>query len=316
MAADENICPLCGSKKATKTKHPDFYGYFVKCPVCGRFALEETAQDLLESTYKDREHIVAGYLFEINNKKSRSTFEIREKQLIGIFQNEIVPKTFMQKLDKLLIYYYRKNDTFGKRLSFNQNTPPAIGYAKNCDEISNMIYALIEMGWFKKHSSNGQLLINFSITPEGLKRAESLITTNIDSKKVFVAMGFYTDLRDAHENAICPACKACGFDAFLINETEHNDDINYRIISEIKSSKFVIADLTYNNLGAYFEAGYAQGRGLAVIRTCKKEWFDGKDEKGESNHLHFDVSHYNFILWDSVEDLKEKLIDCIHATIL
>ena len=155
----------------------------------------------------------------------------------------------------------------------------------------------------------------FILNSKGHSRAEKLLSTNIDSKKVFVAMGFKPDLLDAMENAIKPACNDCGFSAYLISDKEHNNGITDEIIVAIKTSKFVITDFTYNNCGAYFEAGYAQGYGLEVIRCCKKEWFDGYDENGNKNRLHFDVSHYNFILWDNEEDLKNKLKNRIRAII-
>ena len=155
------------------------------------------------------------------------------------------------------------------------------------------------------------------LTYKGLCRAEELSITNTHSNNVFVAMGFKPDLLKAFEEAIKLACTECGYDAMLIIDKEHNDDITDKIIAEIKTSKFVITDFTYNNQGAYFEAGFAQGRGLPVIRTCKKEWFEEKDENGYlKNHLHFDINHYNFILWENHEDLKEKLINRIRATIL
>ncbi|MCL2164679.1 MAG: hypothetical protein FWH55_09880, partial [Oscillospiraceae bacterium] len=86
-------------------------------------------------------------------------------------------------------------------------------------------------------------------------------------------------------------------------------------IVAIKTSKFIIADFTYNNCGAYFEAGYAHGYGLAAIRCCKKQWFDGEDENGNKNKLHFDIQHYNVILWENEEDLKNRLRSRIRATI-
>jgi len=49
---------------------------------------------------------------------------------------------------------------------------------------------------------------------------------------------------------------------------------------------------------------------------CKKDWFDGVNKEGEPNHLHFDVDHYNFILWKDHEDLREQLRNRIGATIL
>ena len=115
---------------------------------------------------------------------------------------------------------------------------------------------------------------------------------------------------EACEKAIKPACRKCGFEARLISDKYHNNGITDEIMVEIKRSKFVIVDFTYNNSGAYFEAGYAQGLGRPIIRCCKKEWFDN-DESG----LHFDVKHYNTIMWETHEDLYEKLCNNIMANI-
>ena len=42
----------------------------------------------------------------------------------------------------------------------------------------------------------------------------------------------------------------------------------------IKQSKFVIADLTHDNNGAYWEAGYAEGIGIPVIYICERKKFE------------------------------------------
>jgi len=44
----------------------------------------------------------------------------------------------------------------------------------------------------------------------------------------------------------------------------YNNGIADEIMIESKRSKFVIVDFTYNNRGAYFEAGYAQGLGRPI----------------------------------------------------
>jgi nucleoside 2-deoxyribosyltransferase len=77
---------------------------------------------------------------------------------------------------------------------------------------------------------------------------------------------------------------------------------------EIKISKFIIADLTHNNAGAYWEAGFAEGIGKSVIYTCEKSVFENADTKP-----HFDVNHHLTIIWDkedpeeAVEELKAAI---------
>jgi hypothetical protein len=56
----------------------------------------------------------------------------------------------------------------------------------------------------------------------------------------------------------------------------------------------------------YFEAGYALGRGLKVIYTCREDQID---------EAHFDTRNYPHILWKDADELKKKLIDKIEVFI-
>jgi nucleoside 2-deoxyribosyltransferase len=109
------------------------------------------------------------------------------------------------------------------------------------------------------------------------------------------------------ENKECPFCKA---DANLVSDERHNNDISHKIISDIKQSKFVIADFTDQNNGVYFEAGYAMGESKEVIRLISKEQLDEKK-------LHFDTRQFHHIPWekDKWKELREDLINQIKATI-
>ncbi len=289
----------------------------VECPNCGCYNVSDIFKDQdkdVERLYFPYRHLISGLIRE-KNDLGLDLEMIKNDNIESLLNDPNIPKTISQKLDKILLYYYRGSDEFGSVFRVDKSTPYSIGFAHNYDEFKNMVLALIDIGLFTKHAQSFES-IYFTVSLEGLIRAEEISTTNKHSNKVFVAMGFKDDLLDAYKHAIQPACRACGFNAFIIMEKEHNGDITDRIISEIKTSKFVVTDFTYNNQGAYFEAGYAQGRGLEVIRTCKKEWFDGTDDKGVKNYLHFDINHYNFILWNNYEDLHEKLINRIRATIL
>jgi hypothetical protein len=55
----------------------------------------------------------------------------------------------------------------------------------------------------------------------------------------------------------------------------------------------------------YFEAGFAMGLDIDVVWCCKKDKLDT---------VHFDVNHYNIIVWETEQDLKDKLEKRIEAT--
>jgi hypothetical protein len=94
--------------------------------------------------------------------------------------------------------------------------------------------------------------------------------------------------------------------AFRVDKAQHNEDINDKIIAEMRRSKFMVSDFTGHRLGVYFEAGFMLGLGRGVIFTCKE---------GEIGQAHFDTSHRNHVIWKDAADLREKLKTRIQGTI-
>jgi len=65
-----------------------------------------------------------------------------------------------------------------------------------------------------------------------------------------------------------------------------------------------------NGAGAYWEAGFADGRGLPVIYTCRRaEWQKAK--------THFDTNHMATVLWDAdnLKPVGDELTAMIRATL-
>ncbi len=296
-------------------------GYYYNCPFCGKYIIEEDAQKLFSYRFERKRHLVAGYLHSTADESIKTPI-INGDNCTHYFDNGVVPKNAMEKLDKLLIYFYSQNDSLSATYSLKEYiSEPERFFALDQAELAIMLDELSRMGlisspvqFFGKHE-----IINigeFRLTTRGLARASEILSSPLLRKKVFVAMGFFDDLLLAKDNAIKPACRYCGFEADTVTQA-HNDDITDKIISEIKASSFVVCDFTHGNQGAYYEAGYARGLGLPVICCCNRDWFDAVDDKGvRKNKLHFDVEHINTIFWTTHEELREKLIDRIKATIV
>ena len=136
-------------------------------------------------------------------------------------------------------------------------------------------------------------------------------------------MWFGDEMTTIYDMAIHPAIEAAGYSPMRIDRTEHNNKIDDQIISEIRRSKFLIADFTSYEVttknddggsenhyiprgGVYYEAGFAKGLGKDVIWTCRKD---------QHEKLHFDIRQYNNILWESQGELKERLQVRIEATL-
>lgn len=127
------------------------------------------------------------------------------------------------------------------------------------------------------------------------------------SRKVFVAMWFNKETDACWSDGIEIAVrKDCDFKPKRIDKKEFNEKICEEIITEIRQSRFVVADCTGSRNGVYFEAGFAKGLGLPVIWTCRKS---------DKKKLPFNTRQYNYIFWKTPEELREKLALRIKATI-
>jgi len=89
-----------------------------------------------------------------------------------------------------------------------------------------------------------------------------------------------------------PAALRAGFTLRPLNALPEAGLIDNQIRAAIRSARFVVADLTHDNNGAYFEAGFAEGLGIPVIYTCEAAKF-------KSHKTHFDTNHMTTIVWDA-----------------
>jgi hypothetical protein len=132
-------------------------------------------------------------------------------------------------------------------------------------------------------------------------------TLDLEEKtQVFVAMSFSTQMGPLWKNAIKLAINQAGYTPYRIGEEPHADRIDVKIMAEIKNSGFVVADVTEQKQGVYFEAGYALGLGLPVIWCVQKE---------DLKQIHFDTRQYNHIVYKNESELRERLFDFICAII-
>ena len=166
--------------------------------------------------------------------------------------------------------------------------------------------ALIEGQYYPRGGDS-----DLGLTVPGYERVAKLEQVeNAASDQAFVAMCFDESLDELWSKGIKPAVEMAGYKPVRVDEEHFTGDITDKIISEIRRSRFVVADFSHGKNGAsegvYYEAGFARGLGLEVISTCK----DSDLEK-----LHFDTRQRNHIKWKDAEDMKERLKERIGAVI-
>lgn len=161
------------------------------------------------------------------------------------------------------------------------------------------------------HGEQRNHFFKLQISYYGWEKIEELTKRLAEIKQGFIAMSYSPDADGIYET-FCSAIDACGYKPFAMKSKEHNNQVVPEMFFEIERSKFMVVDVTHANLGAYYEAGYAQALGKEVIVCCEKTALES-DKKSE--HPHFDIAQKCMVVWETSDDLKEKLIRRIQATV-
>ena len=171
----------------------------------------------------------------------------------------------------------------------------ALSYCEKEDEMRFLLNYLIELNFIGHYGD----LDFFQVTVKGFEKINRL-SKSVNSKKAFIAMWINSSM-DNLKNCIETAVKNTGYEPLRIDDKEHNNKIDDEILNEIKKTRFIVCDLTSEEGkprgSVYFEAGYAMGKGIPIVWTCKKDL---------EKELPFDIRQYNCLYWE-----KEKLNDFI-----
>ena len=163
------------------------------------------------------------------------------------------------------------------------------------------------------HKTLGETtFIDVNLTLKGWEQYETEKRGELAGNQGFLAMQFGdADLDAFVRDVVKPAVKdGIGYDLVDMRDVGRAGIIDNIMRVQIRVSAFVIADLTHDNYGAYWEAGYAEGLGKPVIYICEKKKF-------ESKTTHFDTNHCTTVLWsmDNVEGFKKELIATIRRSL-
>lgn len=131
-------------------------------------------------------------------------------------------------------------------------------------------------GWFlgkaAKVHNGAWPFTQCTLTPAGWTRYRELSSARVTSRYAFMAMKY----NDAELDGIvrmwfAPAVMATGFELRRLDENQPAGLIDDQLRVAIRTSRFLICDVTHGNRGAYWEAGFAEGLGKPVIYTCRAD---------------------------------------------
>ena len=297
----------------------------VKCPVCGEFVVTDQ-DDLNLRSPSSRSQSNFTHLSALLREQSIRPLPrfwlqyvmapygpLNRTDLAPIDLNELLarwPRTVPERIDRTLCNLARLSPTGGHELSI-ENADTALAFASSSGEVQYTIEALRDLEFLKSYDQSTKGFGVF-VTPEGWAHFEMLTKgSNSPENPVFVAMWFggteeKSNMDEAFQQAIQPAIEQAGYRATRVDLSEHNDWIMDKVLGDIRTAPFVVADFTGNRNGVYFEAGFARGLGIRVIHTCREEHLD---------QAHFDTKQLNHVLWQTPADLRKKLYHRIVGSI-
>lgn len=137
-----------------------------------------------------------------------------------------------------------------------------------------------------------------SLTFAGWERYTAEQRGQVHSNFGFIAMKFFDDPTDDPfglpalvNEVVKPAAKeATGYELYDIRHFQQPGVIDNYLRATIKDCAYVICDLTHDNHGAYWEAGYADALDKPVVYICEKSKFDEEQS-------HFDTNHCTTLFW-------------------
>ncbi|MDI6447980.1 hypothetical protein [Anaerobaca lacustris] len=223
-----------------------------------------------------------------------------------------VPPSPFQQANNLILWLGNARLPYGERVSIQPATHQSIVGAITPHGFLFVLKHLLTEGLIDGPAptvSEGRT--DARLTFDGWRRYDELKRASSDSRKAFMAMKYGDKRLDKlFEDVLRPAVKQTGFDLVRLIDRPKAGLIDNRLRVEIRTSRFLVADLTDENPGAYWEAGYAEGLGKPVIYTCEKTKF-------ETCKTHFDTNHHLTLQWDSngSTEMVEELKATIRATL-
>ena len=181
-----------------------------------------------------------------------------------------------------------------------------LAWASREEELLYYLESLIERKLLISQDEINGSPLTVVITADGWDYLEKIGKSRANLTQAFVAMSFSKAMRPIWEQAIKPAITRAGYQAYRVDAEPHVDRIDVKIISEIRASRFVVAEVTEQKHGVYFEAGYALALGLPVFWCVRQD---------DLPNVHFDTRQYNYIVWDKEADLEAKLYEFICAIV-
>lgn len=299
-------CPIC-KLEAKDIRVWDFgERTTLECARCGKFTITRTAAAMAASRQLGPK--LSAWLRE----RFESGSEVPEINSNTLNEVEAaLPNYRVSEKQLLLLRAFERRTSFpGQAINVVPQFDYSLAWAAGEKEFLYLLRSLIERGLVRRTDGpsdlNDSFVFEFEITSGGWSFLDEHARPGVISDQVFVAMSFAIELKPAWEDAISPSLVKAQFRPYRVDAEPHIDRIDTKIITEIRNSRFLVADVTQQRPGVYFEAGYALGLGLPVLWCVRAD---------DLRNVHFDTRQYNHIVWEDEQHLADQLYLYVSAII-
>jgi predicted RNA-binding Zn-ribbon protein involved in translation (DUF1610 family) len=318
-------CAVCGSKLSASKDiliGVDDHGYYFSCPRCGDYQIDSFTDTKVRNRRLDPQemavlsHWIRTEHESIERGGRKGPIVLTERLVNDIIKNP--HPSPMEQADSL-VRWIGDNSRAGETIPVEKCVIEAIVGSADSTEFSLVFDHLKDQNIIigeRRYGDTGanrpkDMLVGLSFP--GWERYQILKRATSDSRTAFMAMQYNeAEIESLVTDVLKPAVKQTGFDLRVLRDNREAGLIDNKLRVDIRTARFLIADLTHRNPGAYWEAGFAEGLGKPVIYTCEKKVFEDSDRKP-----HFDTNHHQTILWDPEkrDDVAKELKATIRATL-
>lgn len=305
-------CPICDLPLEDKGSPGDSYQY--RCMRCGAFQLSGTLKATLGYEFSSANDIKRAVLSHAVRMMQRGTEwpMLNSHTCKQILKQSSLPKP-AEQAQNLILWLGQAAEASDSEVVERCEALQAIIGGRKPESVYYVASHLANRNFIsydRTDSAESTPPLKFQMKFDGWEYFDHLQSESSDSRIAFMAMKFGDEeLNSVVENIFRKAVAKTGFELRILTDVPKAGLIDDRLRVEIRRSRFLIADVTHNNPGAYWEAGFAEGLGKPVIYTCKQEAF-------EAGASHFDTNHHLTVMWhEDVDQVAEDLKATIRATL-
>lgn len=310
------ICKNAEGATCVRSKPAGFDGHQYECDSCGRFRLTRSLEVSLEAGGIALERVQQAALSHIVRVRSDA------EEVVTLFTYNFdrfqaipeLPSPIQQAKNAIRIigeYETRTGEHFKELPASFFAQIGAVSRTRAVELCKELLVAKLIRVKDEADTLKTNNFARCALTFSGWERYEAERLGRLAGDYGFIAMKFGDPVLDGFlVNAIKPAIESLSFRLIDMRDAARAGIIDDIMRVTIRDSAFVLVDLTHDNYGAYWEAGFAEGIGKPVIYLCEKAKFDTRG-------THFDTNHLTTVPWDVADagDFSKRLIATLRNTL-